>query len=150
MTDGGKITFEVAMCLAASCFALGFWLRKRELAPRSWPQSQGKITTSEMKLQYVGKGTNELLPVIWYKFTHEGKEYVTDHWRIGNFSIGSREDSEAITKKFQLGRNVTVFVNPANPEKSVLEHSITMMSWIPIGFGVFFSLFALLPLIVER
>jgi hypothetical protein len=150
MTDGGKITFEVAMCLAASCFALGFWLRKRELAPRSWPQSQGKITTSEMKLQYVGKGTNELLPVIWYKFTHEGKEYVTDHLRIGNFSIGSREDSEAITKKFQLGRNVTVFVNPANPEKSVLEHSITMMSWIPIGFGVFFSLFALLPLIVER
>ena len=150
MTDGGKITFEVATSLALICFALGYWLRKRESAPQNWPQSKGTIVTSEIKSQYVGKGTNELLPVIWYKFTHEGKEYVTDHWRIGNFSIGSREDSEALTKKFHLGRNVTVFVNPTNTEKSVLEHSVTMMSWIPIGFGVLFSLFASLPLILER
>jgi hypothetical protein len=150
MTDGGKMTFEIAISLALGCFALGFWLRKKELAPSNWPQSQGKIVTSETKLQYVRQGTNEVLPVIWYKFTHEGKEYLTDHWRVGNFSIGSREDSEAITKKFQSGRNVTVFVNPRNPEKSVLENGVTVMSWIAVGFGIFFSLFASLPLIIER
>lgn len=144
MSNDGKILCDAVASLGVCCLVLGFWLRRKEVAARRWRKEIGKIVTSDIAKQYVGHGCNEFLPIIWYQFTHNGKTYTTDHWRTGNFSSGSMESAEVITKKYSFGKSVNVFVNPSNPDKSVLEHGVTDMSWIAIWFGIGFVLIALL------
>jgi len=131
---------EVLTVAAGICFGIGFTVLRKERAPRRWPQVEGKIATSRVQRQSTGRaGECELLPIIEYEFAHGGRVFKTMHWRVGNFSIGG-EDANEITSRYSAGSSVVVYVNEADPMKSVLRYGTTALSWIPIGFGVFFAL----------
>jgi uncharacterized protein DUF3592 len=151
MTNEGKSILECLLALAAGSFALGFWIRRRESSARLWPQTIGVIVASETVRQYAGKGGDEVSPVIEYEFSHEGRSFKTSHWRLGNFSVGNNVSARAIISRYQVGSSVTVFVNPRQPMKSVLEHQPSWLSWVPFGFGVLFlGLFILVTVMLHK
>jgi hypothetical protein len=87
--------------------------------------------------------------VIDYEFLHHGRAFKSSRRRMGNYASGLSADAEAITSRYPAGSSVTVFVNPNNPEKSVLEYGVSPLSWIPLGLGLIFVLMSLLPLFMK-
>ena len=147
MTSDNKTAFETLTCLAIVCLAVGLWIRRRETAARRWPQVSGAITGSNTIRKPTGRGGEEVLPLIDYEFVYMGRTFRTSHWRVANYSTGSLEDASSVTSRYSLGVTVSVFVNQAEPMKSVLEYGSSPLSWVPIGFGIFFALMTLVPLL---
>ena len=151
MNADDKLNIEVLFSIAAACFALGFWIRRKEGVARAWTQSSGVIVTSKTVRQYAGHGRNEVLPIIEYEFDYQGQSFKTSHWRLGNYSVGNRTSALVVTSRYPVGSSVTVFVNPRQPEKSVLETGASSLCWVPFGFGIFFlALFILIITMVQR
>ena len=144
-----RLALEIFMGIAALSFAFGFWIRRREQTARDWPQTSGVIVASTTKLRpLAGFGTYEASPIIEYEFTHDGRSIRSDHWRPLNFSFGNSISAQAVTSRYPVGQSVTVFVNPRNPMRSVLEFQPSGLCWVPFCFGIMFvALFALALLI---
>jgi Protein of unknown function (DUF3592) len=137
MTAQDKTFLESILAIAAACFAFGFWIRRKEGAAHAWPQSSGVITASKTVRQYVDRGREEVFPVIEYSFGYQGQSFKSSHWRLGNYSVGTSASAEIVTSRYPVGASVTVFVNPRQPLKSVLEHRPSSLCWVPFGFGIF-------------
>jgi hypothetical protein len=151
MDADGKLVIETLIAITAILFAVGFWIRRKESAGRAWPQSTGVIVTSKTVRAYVGRGSNDVFPVIEYEFDYQGRSFKTSHWRLGNYSVGNSESANAVTSRYPVGSSVTVFVNPRQPEKSVLEAGASSLCWVPFGFGIFFvALLILIIMMVHR
>ena len=138
ITSDDRLVLEIFMAIAAFALAFGFWIRRREQAARDWPQASGVIVTSTTLRQPVGKGTYEVSPVIEYEFNHDGRSFRSDHWRPLNFSVGNPISAQAVTSRYPVGQSVTVFVNPRNPMRSVLECQPSWLCWVPFGFAILF------------
>jgi hypothetical protein len=143
ITPDDRLLLEIFMGVAALLFAFGFWIRRREQAARDWPQASGVIVTSRTERQCVGQAAlgqsrYEVSPIIEYEFTHEGRLFRSSHWRLLNFSVGNSVSAEAVTSRYSAGSTVTVFVNPRNPMRSVLECQPSWLCWVPFGIGILF------------
>jgi Protein of unknown function (DUF3592) len=148
ITSDDRLLLEIFMSIAAFSFAFGFWIRRREQAARDWPQASGVIVASTTLRQYAGHGTYEKSPVIEYEFSHDGRSFRSDHWRPLNFSVGNSISAQAVTSRYPVGQSVTVFVNPRNPMRSVLEFQPSWLCWVPFGFGILFVALSALALVV--
>jgi hypothetical protein len=148
ITSDDRLVLEIFMGIAALSCAFGFWIRRREQAARDWPQASGVIVTSTTLRQYAGHGTYEVSPVIEYEFTHDGRSFRSSHWRPLNFSVGNSISAQAVTSRYPVGQSVTVFVNPRNPMRSVLECQPSWLCWVPFGFGILFVALSALALYI--
>ena len=137
ITSDAKLCLEIFMAIAGFSFAVGFWIRRREQAASSWQQTSGVIVTSTTLRQHAGRG-DEVTPVIEYEFTHDGRSFRSSHWRPLNFSVGNSASAQAVTSRYPVGSSVTVFVNPRDPMRSVLECRPSWLCWVPFGFGILF------------
>jgi hypothetical protein len=150
MTSANRIALEIFAGAAAVCFVSGFWIRRGETVARRWPRVSGKIIVSRAERRWTGQpGLYEVFPIIEYEFTYLGRTFTSSHWRFGNYSVGNSDETAAINSRYPVGSSVAVFVNENNPINSVLEHSATPLSWIPIGFGIAFALLSLIPLLTK-
>lgn len=146
MSHDDKVFIESLLAVSAICFAGGFWIRRKEVAPGRWPQSSGVIVTSKTVRQSTMHGQYQVLPMIEYAFDYQGHSFKSSHWRLSNYSKGNNASAEAVTSRYPLGSAVTVFVNPKQPEKSVLEMTTSSLCWVPFGLGVFFLGLAILAM----
>lgn len=144
-----KLALVIFMSIAALLIALGFWIRRREQSVRDWAQVSGVITTSTTQRRPVARGCEEVLPIIEYEFTLNGRIFHSNHWRILNFSSGVYCSAEAVTAFYRVGQPVTVFVNPRNPKQSVLEFTPSYLCWVPFGFAIFCMACAALVILVS-
>jgi hypothetical protein len=149
ISSDDKLALEIFMGIAALSFAFGFWIRRREQAARDWPRASGVIVESTTLRQPVGNGTYEVLPVIRYEFIHDGISFQSEHWRPLNFSVGNSISAQAVTSRYPVGQSVTVFVNPRNPMKSVLEFKPSWLCWVPFGVGIMFVALSALALFIS-
>jgi hypothetical protein len=138
ITSDDRLLLEIFMGIAALSFALGFWIRRREQAARDWPRTSGVIVTSKTLREYAGPGREQVSPVIEYEFAHDGRPFRSSHWRPLNFSVGNSVSAQAVTSRYPVGSSVTVFVNPRDPMRSVLECQPSWLCWVPFGFGILF------------
>jgi hypothetical protein len=144
ITSDDRLLLEIFMAVAGFSFAVGFWIRRREQAASSWPKASGVIVTSTTLRQYAGRGRDEVTPVIEYEFTQDGRSFRSAHWRLLNFSVGNSISAQAVISRYPVGSSVTVFVNPRDPMRSVLECQPSWLCWVPFGFGILFvALFTL-------
>jgi len=104
------------------------------LRSKAWPGVGGLIVYSE-KI----KGPDSSRIDIRYQYTYKGRNYLGEGvhlWKIDNDS-GDLE-------KYPVDAEVIVFVNPKNPNQSVLEPGV---SWLFVALflplGLFFSFVAL-------
>jgi hypothetical protein len=137
MSAQGKIgLFWQLSAIAILCFALGLWIRRREVAARKWPQAEGRIVTSRIVTGPVRGGTTSE-PVIEYEFKYQGRSFKSSHWRAGNFTIGNLATAQEVTDRYPAGSLATVYVNQRQPLKSVLEATSSSLCWLPFCCGIF-------------
>jgi hypothetical protein len=98
-----------------------------------WPATQAKVTESRVVYYH-----NNYRPVVRYEYTFEGVRYLGRTWRLGYDRTDSRDEAERAIATFPLDSRPTVFVNPADPNQSVLdrEHLNGNVKQLLGGIGV--------------
>ena len=146
-TAEDRILLEAVFTLGTGSLLLGFWVLRKEVSVRKWPQVSGTIVRSTTLVVPCPRGGEEVIPLIEYEFEYMGQSFRSAHWRIGNYSVGTRDTALDVVSRYALGTAVSVSVNQDNPMTSVLEHRITPLSWLPIALGAGLIFLSLLPLI---
>jgi len=142
------VLIKSSLGIGLPSLGLGAWQCYRELAPRRWERVTGKILSSKMDVQFDGRG-KFFFPVIEYEYQYKDQVFKSSRRCAGNYSSGRRRFAENVIARYPTGSTATVFVNPRRPKTSVLEYGATLLSWIPIAFGLVWVGFAILPFYVK-
>ena len=90
-----------------------------------WAQTAGRVvksTTEARHHQFQGEaGTVKNFPAVEYEFSVGGKDYRGA--RIGIGDVGP-DEIDATLAKYPVGKTVTVFYDPKNPNECVLERDV--------------------------
>ncbi len=119
-----------AVTLAGIGVSLWGWrVLQRSRAQGEWPSVTGTIVASRP-----GKRDNDLLPHIEFAYRVDGREYR----RVFEFPPGTHplpEFTESYLKKYPVGREVTVYYDPADPSHATLEPS-AHDDWMILAAGL--------------
>ena len=117
-------------------------LRNRAKRQEAWVPIQGTILSSEVRFN-----GEEYVPCIRYEYKHEGVNLSGTLIRSGLITYNWSGPAHRVCARFPTGAHATVFVNPSDPSKSVLERGGDRM-WLPFayGFSIISVVFALLVL----
>jgi len=104
----------------------------KAMAARNWEPVPGEVVETEIRVmsgggQFTGAGSGRrgtYLPVITYRYTHAGQTYTRDQRRFGDF-YGPERRARAIVHRYTPGQSVTVYVDPADPGRTVLERDLS-------------------------
>lgn len=98
--------------------------RKAKLAAESWPTAAGGILSSEVVIHRShntqGHTSVNYVPKVTYEYQVNGQKYMGDGIGFGTATFGKKKADE-IAAKYPQGAPVTVYYDPANPSKAVLE-----------------------------
>lgn len=98
---------------------------------QSWRRTTGRVTRSEVRtkkrrdMDEVEKTRS--VPFVGYEYTVDGKRFSGD--RISLAEIIPESDIEATLDRYPVEKEVTVYYDPADPKKAVLEREL------PVNFG---------------
>ncbi len=97
----------------------------------TWSTASGRVVTSETRTEHrssASEGTTvKTMPLVEYEFSAGGQKWRGNRISIGEDSGGA--NTEATLGRYPIGAVVSVYYDPADPKKSVLERDI------PKGFG---------------
>lgn len=98
---------------------------------QSWQRTTGRVTRSEVRAQK-RRDMDEFektrsLPFVGYEYVVDGKRFSGN--RISLAEIIPESDIESTLDRYPVGAEVTVYYDPADPRKAVLERDL------PVDFG---------------
>jgi hypothetical protein len=146
-----------AILLGGIFLALGigisFWgwnILQNAKASASWPTTQGNVTSSDVSYSSNAEGGESYSPEVIYRYTANNQQYENHTIKFGENSYSSSRKAENIASGYPVGKEVTVYYDPEDPARSVLEPGVSGGSYILLGIGVLFALIGLItmPLIV--
>src|SRR4051812_45410500 len=110
---------------------------QRSLATRDWPHVRGVIRESEMST-FGSPGEVHYQPIVLYSYEYCGERY--EGRAISVIERSSQYPSEAreMQKQYQVGQEVDVYVDPASPNKAVLQAGPSIGSLVASLLGVVF------------
>lgn len=119
-TLGNIALIALPMVVMVAAMVINAMLKTRRA--RGWAQAQGRITLSKMAVRRPPAG-NEIgtvvnVPDVAYSFKVGGQDYRGTRVSLGD--ISGKYAEEALTR-YPVGKMVTVFYDPADPEACVLE-----------------------------
>ena len=126
---------------------LSFWgwtILQDARASASWPTAEGIVNSSEVDRSTDGEGGTSYSPEISYQYLVNDLNYTNNTIKFGENSYSSRRKAEEIAAAYPVGRQVAVYYDPLEPDKSVLEPGVTAGSYIVLGIGVLFIGIALI------
>ncbi|QPC95269.1 DUF3592 domain-containing protein [Mesorhizobium sp. INR15] len=120
-------------CAVAGMLSLITFVKWREVkAVSRWLPTPGKIISSrvearEVKSSGAGSDTSNSteirnFPAITYEYKVGGKKFQSAHYSVQE-NLGNFEVTETLAR-FPRGAEVTVFYNPTNPAKAVIERTM--------------------------
>jgi hypothetical protein len=132
---------------------ISFWgwnILQNAKASSSWPTAQGNVISSDVSYSSNADGGESYSPEVIYQYTVNDQHYESHTIKFGENSYSSRRKAEGIASSYPVGKEVTVYYDPQNPERSVLEPGVSGGSYIVLGIGVLFGLIGLVavPLVV--
>jgi len=132
---------------------LSFWgwnILQNAKASSSWPTAEGTVTISEVTRNSSADGGVSYSPEVTYEYTASNQHYESYTIKFGENSYSSRRKAEGITSGYPVGKEVTVYYDPQDPGRSVLEPGVSGGSYIVLGIGVLFALIGLVtvPLVI--
>ncbi|MEZ6047917.1 MAG: DUF3592 domain-containing protein [Planctomycetaceae bacterium] len=86
---------------------------------RSWPCVKGTILSSQV-ISNEYKSESIYIPEFSYRYTVRQKTYTGERLKIVEVHDRYKEVAEKLVAKFPAGKEVRVFYNPQQPERSVL------------------------------
>jgi hypothetical protein len=120
----------------------------KQIRAREFPTVSGQVTRSEVIIASRSKGQKSYREAIHYAYVVDGHEYTSERPNLGGIRIGSgRRQAEALVAQYPVGKELTVFYDPAAPGDSVLrpgllpEHLLTALMIVPfhlIAFGLMY------------
>lgn len=106
---------------------------------KNWPKTEGVITDSRL----IKKSDNDGITYeaqIAYQFYVEGEKIMGSNVQFGKYRTGDPSLASFQVNKYKSGKKVTVFYNPINVYKSVLEPGQTIGTFLTIIFGIVLTL----------
>ena len=138
------ITAGLVLLLGA-VFGLGLWrigrLRRGVATAKRWPSTRGRIVDGSIHetIIYLPKGRGVQYSVnLVYEYAVAGRGYRSNHFYIDGLQVYSfRRRAEAHLKKWPIGSEVTVYYDPAQPERAVLSRRAQRIGtiWFALGLG---------------
>lgn len=117
-----------AMIAAVVCGVLGVgflgWSAVRLLrinASRGWPGTAGQIVESGVATTTDSEGDKTYRLAVHYRFVVNGAEYTGKLVNFGTPYARSPARLQPVADRYPVGAAVTVYYDPRNPERAVLE-----------------------------
>ena len=107
---------------------------------KQWPTAEGIIEESTEKPE------KDLLPYIVFSYQVGGKQYQ----RQFDFPEGTHplpEFNQTYLKRYPVGKNVTVYYNPEQPETATLEAE-TQGDWMILALGIMMAVGGVITLLI--
>ena len=121
----------------------------------NWPQTEGIVVESD-----VGRGDvttphrpgnptsgstsrTQFRPNVVYTYAVDGVEYTNDRRSAGDHLFETAAEAYRIAGRYRPGTQVTVFYNPRDPQRALLEPRYNRIAWLFASCGVPFVLFGL-------
>jgi hypothetical protein len=121
-------------------------------ASRDWPSVEGQVVAAmvETKVDHDEDGTTtSYSPRVTYTYSVSGQRYASDQVVIGaRRHYPSRARAEA-KLAYRSGQQVTVYCNPDNPAKAVLEAGATRGAWGSLLIGIVFTVLGGVVLVIN-
>ena len=128
-----KILLVGFVCVIAGCLSLITFVKWREVQALSrWLPTPGKIISSrvearKVRVSGVGVDSNDAteirnFPAITFEYKVGGKKFRSSRYSVKE-NLGNFEVAETLAQ-FPSGAEVTVFYNPADPSKAVIERTL--------------------------
>jgi len=109
----------------------------------SWPNVQGTITSSDVSKRITRDSNHRkrttYYPKVGFQYQVDGRRYASSRIAFGTGDTGgSAKWARKVVNKYPVGKTVTVYYNPQDPQYGVLESGITWRSIIFLLAGIAF------------
>lgn len=127
-----------------------FWIIpsiNRAIASKSWDKTPCTVVSSRVK-SHSGKSTTYSVDIL-YRYEVAGKEYKSNRYNSMGGSSSGRDGKQKVVARYPAGSKAVCYVNPKNPQESVLEPGLGwwgFLALIPLLFfavGVFIIIITL-------
>ena len=142
IADTSTSTFGMLAATIAGTVSTVYGLSqvREATASASWPTTQGRITDSAL---VEGRPSGRIVQVaryraaVTYTYTAEGKQRVGSRVFVEDVSEGyeSAHNARLRQRRYDVGATVMVYVDPADPSRSLLEPGATWAHWKYVAFG---------------
>ena len=147
-----KAVSWVLAVLGLLLFAVGMWMLTEAMASKDWPVVEGKVVTPNV-VGRLRQATNarhrslEYIVEVTYRYQVAGRSYQAKRYSLGmgnttadGFSDRTEARQWISQSPYQPGQTVQVYVDPEDPENTVLNAGIQGSTWIPLIIGSLFFL----------
>ena len=143
-------TYKGLMIFGILLIGLGGYFITVALASKSWDQVEGKIINTRIPASLSNSGSTTQRHLVYrvevtYKYEFDGKNFKNSRFSTGTGNTvegGFNEKSKARewlkNSDYSIGKKVTVYVNPKDPEMTVLSSGINIGTIMPIILGLLF------------
>jgi hypothetical protein len=147
------ITAGLALLLAATV-GLVLWrigrLRRAVAAAKLWPSTRGRVVEGSVHetIIYLPRGGRAVTyhANLVYEYAVAGRAYRSNHFHVdGPQAYSFRRRAEAHLEKWPPGTEVTVYYDPAKPERAALSRKAQRIAvlWFALALGGGIALFLL-------
>jgi hypothetical protein len=143
-----QITVGIVLGLVFAAFgaisvAWSLWKLFQAARSKRWPKADGLVVVSQIQQTPDIDGGFMYRPELSYRYTVNGTKFVASRLRFGApLSLNWSAPAVRITRKYAAGSHVTVFHDPRDPGKAVLEPGVTTLVWLSLAGGVLFLVLA--------
>lgn len=111
---------------------------------KDWPTVQGKIAVAELGKRVDRDSDNSTVSTTYsadisYDYIVDDVAYVNGDLHFGSVSSSDPSYARRLLQRYPVGKVVTVYYNPAQPQQAVLEPGIAGVTWILPAIGLIFA-----------
>jgi Protein of unknown function (DUF3592) len=125
-----KLCFYIALY---GMLFFSIWQLLKSISASKWPKTKGEIIYSGVEEEYDSEGST-YKPHIEYKYSVNGKEYLSKIYAFGYMSSSFRFLSRNIVNSFPSKSSVLVYYNSKKHSESVLMAGIKLFHVVQILF----------------
>ncbi len=124
--------------------------KKKTEESQAWTATAGRVTESYVRESHSrdsdGHTSTSYYPEVRYLYQAMGAEYTGTKIAFGGGIGGSHKKAVEMIAQYPVGKNVSVYYDPKNPEEAVLERRMGSKGMLIIG--VVFTLIAVCTLCI--
>ena len=126
---------------------------KKAKASTQWPKASGEITNSKLiskRTRSKKRTKTTYRAAIAFKYFIKNRVHIGDEVYIGHSNTSSsRFSAERILSRYPIGKDVSVYYDPKNPNYGILEPGTQMLHYLMLGGSLLFILIGLLMTVFE-
>ena len=140
---GNLMLFWLLIVIGAIVLLAGAWTLFRGLSCEHWPSTEGIVETSQVHDSNSGRHGRTYSAHIIYSYHVGGTGYIGDRLCFGSMSSSSSY-AGGIVNRYPVGKKVSVYYSPNDPQLAALEPGPHGGVAICFGVGTVFILFGMM------